>query len=129
VKKKKFNLFVFLSKKIKWNILFFKENHSGEAALAYTAKKITVTHSHLKEKAANKPFIPLSQHQIENESCNDENNLLEDDDEDFFNEKSNKIVHVSCLNYYLNFLGTILACKKNMAIASTASMSFFLILN
>jgi hypothetical protein len=77
----------------------FKENHSGEAALAHSAKKITVTHSHLKENDKNnnnKPshFIPLNQHHIEGESCNDENNLLEDDDdeEDFFNEKSNKLV-------------------------------------
>jgi hypothetical protein len=52
----------------------------------------------LKEDASKTSrFIPIVNHghHIEAESCHDENNLLDDDEEDFFNEKSNKIVHVS----------------------------------
>ena len=52
-------------------------------------------------------FIPIvnHRHHIEAESCHDENNLLDDDEEDFFNEKSNKIVHVSFGLIFRNIYG------------------------
>ncbi len=52
-------------------------------------------------------FIPIVNHghHIEAESCHDENNLLDDDEEDFFNEKSNKIVHVSLGWFFVNIYG------------------------